>query len=256
MPLYYHLALPLPHLSDAADPLGHSALNKSSHTPRHTLCLTALHRAAVEAFGAASVAHEPIDHATFSPGKRPDIHLPHLHTCLDVKVGSPFIKSLPPALRLRAAHTPLAGTADRLYAKALGRPQRGARSDPPFDPSSGAGYVPADPGEYRGALACGQRVRLLLTEVTGARHSDTNSFLRACTLANTNRLDGAASLTSPRGASFLKRHGDRLSIANLTGLGRALRRGTRRHRSVAQARRRAASLVPLPAAVRTPYVTT
>ena len=87
------------------------------------------------------------------------------------------------------------------------------RLDPPFNPASNSGYIAARPGEYAGALAKGRGVRVLLTEISGARHRDCTAFLRSCTLANTARLEGSGSLTSQRGAKFFKRHADRLSAA-------------------------------------------
>ena len=115
----------LSRLSDArADRYGDAALNRSHHGNGHTLCLTALHRAAAAAFGVGAVHREPADCSSFSPGKRPDIHIPHLSTIFDVKTSRLFVK-LPAAIATRATHTAFAATTDRFHAASLGRLQRG-----------------------------------------------------------------------------------------------------------------------------------
>ena len=178
------------------DTLGDTALNATAHGHRHTLVLDAIHTAALAAHGSASVAREPVAHASFSPGKRPDMYLPFLRTALDVKTGGLFKSGLPPELAARAAHTPFAATADDFFATALGRPSRGAQGDGPFQPSDGTGYVPATQGEYAGALTLGTRVRVLASPKSPAPATPRPPPSSATPRAHTPRAR-AAPPTSP-----------------------------------------------------------
>ena len=189
--ILYHLHLPQHVYDPSSDRYGDVGLNTSFHTTVHNRCRSVHLEAAASAHGTSAVLCEPPDHDTFSPGKRPDIYIPHLATVFDVKVGRLFISSLQPALRSRAAHTAFAATADRFYAQVLGRAERGSDRDGPFDPVSGHGHVPAVPAEYAGALARGFTARVLLSECTGAPHHDVRAFHRECAVAYALRYEGS-----------------------------------------------------------------
>ena len=57
-------------------------------------------------------------------------------------MGRPVKASAPPLISLRATHTAFALNEDDFFADSLGRSQRGAKGDGPFDPSDASGYVP------------------------------------------------------------------------------------------------------------------
>ncbi|KAL1518975.1 hypothetical protein AB1Y20_003245 [Prymnesium parvum] len=76
-------------------------------------------------------------------------------------------------------------------------------------------------GEYTEALRQGTTVTLLISEVTGARHSLGERFLRSCAAAYAERHPTAAGPSADR--SFYSLHSSFLSTASLRGLGRQLR---------------------------------
>ncbi|KAL1523173.1 hypothetical protein AB1Y20_018128 [Prymnesium parvum] len=188
--LLYHLGLPIPGL-DPSDSL------------RHTAVLSAWHQATLAAHTTACTIREPADHSSYSPGKRPDLYLPHLNLALDVKTASLFTASAPQASACLAAHTPVVATAEPFYVKAFGDPRAGST------------------GECSRAIALGTTVNLLLTEVTGARHAHAERFLRLCAAAHAARLPHLND--KPAAFSFYAVNSALLSAACLRGLGSELR---------------------------------
>ncbi|KAL1520586.1 hypothetical protein AB1Y20_022162 [Prymnesium parvum] len=148
--------------------------------------------------------------------KRPDLYLPALNVALDVKTGSLFTSKTPAHV---ASHTPVAATAEVFLLRAFGDPRRGSS------------------GEYTEALRQGTTVTLLISEVTGARHSLGERFLRSCAAAYAERHPTAAGPSADR--SFYSLHSSFLSTASLRGLGRQLRTKVLSSVSVSSLRRRA-----------------
>jgi len=215
--LLYHLGLPIPGLA-STDALGDRAVSTSQHSSRHSAVLAAWHHAAADAHSVAGVIREPADHSSYAPGKRPDLYVPDLNLALDVKTASLFTSKTSPAL---ASHTALVATAEAFLLRAYG------------DPRSGGA------GEYSPAVAKGTSVTLLISEVTGARHSHAERFLRACASAYTDRhplADG-----SSFDPSFYARHSSFLSVASLRGLGGELLTAVLSAVPAASFRRRASS---------------
>jgi len=91
--------------------------------------------------------------------------------------------------------------------------------------------------EYTEALRQGTTVTLLISEVTGARHSLGERFLRSCAAAYAERHPTAAGPSADR--SFYSLHSSFLSTASLRGLGRQLRTKVLSSVSVSSLRRRA-----------------
>ncbi|KAL1504181.1 hypothetical protein AB1Y20_010590 [Prymnesium parvum] len=83
--------------------------------------------------------------------------------------------------------------------------------------NEGEGLTEGRGKESRSTVEKGTSVTLLISEVTGARHSHAERFLRACASAYTDRhplADG-----SSFDPSFYARHSSFLSVASLRGLG-------------------------------------
>ena len=70
-------------------------------------------------------------------------------------------------------------TAEQLHYEVHGCKPRGFATDPPFNHSTGAGYVRAHAGYYSDAHAKGHSVVLLLTEALGGLHGTAVRQLRA-----------------------------------------------------------------------------
>lgn len=139
----------------------------SGHQTRHFLILDAL-AAALRSVWGGQVHREPADHASYSPGKRPDMALFLLDSirALDLKVFDP-IGSCPGSVERRGAHVACGNTLPRARLIVRGRRQRGQPGDGAFQPRTGAGWVPAQPGEYAAAEAVGTEPVELLVETFG-----------------------------------------------------------------------------------------
>ncbi|KAL1526719.1 hypothetical protein AB1Y20_015416 [Prymnesium parvum] len=197
------------------DRFGDRAISTSHHSPRHSDVLAAWSHVLLAAHKAAGAIREPMDHESYSPGKRPDFYLPVLNLALDVKTASLFTTKTPRA----ATHVAVAATAEHFLLTAFG------------DPRSGSS------GEYSAALRRGTSVTLLITEVTGARHPHCDRLLRSCAeaFAETHpSVDGP-----PASLPFYALHSSLLSVASLRGLGRQLHTRALSSVSAASLRRRA-----------------
>jgi len=93
--------------------------------------------------------------------------------------------------------------------------------------------------EYTEALRQGTTVTLLISEVTGARHSLGERFLRSCAAAAYAERHPTAAGPSADVRSFYSLHSSFLSTASLRGLGRQLRTKVLSSVSVSSLRRRA-----------------
>ena len=107
----------------------------------------------------------------------------------------------------------------------LGRAQRGAPGDGPFDFTTGAGYVSPKMGDYAGALRIGLDVRPIIQEVTGGLHSLAVATLNAMTREYATRLDGTPE-GGPRSRSYRAFHLARISAAAAQGLAFELAHGS------------------------------
>ena len=96
---------------------------------------------AVAAFGADQVEHEPPDHATYSPGKRPDLHIPELNLVVDAKTAHPLRKNVTPPYRSAASHTPFIATSDSVHKRSLGHPGIHPHSSGTSDPRTASSTV-------------------------------------------------------------------------------------------------------------------
>ena len=153
------------------------------HSTRHTGVLHLLAEIFQSLFSKARVLLEPLEHGEFSPGYRPDlVFLSLLGSRTGADVGD--VKILSP-IAARQESTDLAGTQvgfgntlSPITEKMIGTRARGEEGDPPFDPATGNGRVKEKSGDYKGALALGHKIWVLLFETFGGFGPDVMKLLK------------------------------------------------------------------------------
>ena len=137
---------------------------------------------------------------------------------VEVRCYTPYVADLhggtekaPPTVGDRYA---FGNTEDRIRRDALGWPERGSPTDPPFDYRTGRGRVTAHAAQYRHALAKRKSVVPVVMEPTGAVCPHAYAVLRSWhQQARLHRIATGRTRYHWSAPSFLTHHSQRISIA-------------------------------------------